>query len=178
MRKLALGALVVLLLAVGCWGYRAGNLFREDIRTIYVEGFDNRTFRRGLEVPLTRAVMKEIKLRTPLLPAARDQADSILTGELVDVTEHTRVKAERGTILLQRVSLEVRYWWRDRLTGADLVEPRTIVESTQVVTPAVELGAGVDGDPVPADLVPQEAPFEVPIRELAQRLVESMEANW
>ena len=51
MRRMAALVLVVIVCAsAGCVGYRARSVFREDIRTVYVAGFDNQTFRRGLEV--------------------------------------------------------------------------------------------------------------------------------
>lgn len=178
MRKtLAPLAVAALTLLLGC-GYRAGGLFREDIRTVYVAGFDNTTFRRGLEVPLTRAITEEIRLRTPLLFASRDEADSILSGELMGADEDARIKSERGTILLQEATVKVRFRWRDRLTGADIVPEQTIVESSRVATPAAELGVGVGGKAVPADLIPQETSFELALQEAAQRVVEHMQANW
>ncbi|MFO7959309.1 MAG: LptE family protein [Candidatus Brocadiia bacterium] len=178
MGKRLLAGLALVCLLTGCFGYRAQNLFREDIKTVYVEGFDNETFRRGLEVPLTRAVQDELRLRTPLLFASREEADSVLTGELVAADEESQVKSKRGRILLQRVLVRVRFRWIDRLTGAPIVPEQTVTESVRLPTDVAETGIGIDGRPVPADLIPQEAPFDPAFREVAQLIVERMQHNW
>ncbi|MHC4480458.1 MAG: LPS assembly lipoprotein LptE [Planctomycetota bacterium] len=151
--------LVAAALLGGCWGYRHRNLFRGDIRTIYIAGFDNRTFRRGLEVPLTRAVTDEIELRTPFLPAPRNQADSILSGELVEFLESSQVKSEDDEVLLDRVTAIVRFRWRDRLTGTDIAEG-TVRESVRI-SEALE-----------------DSLFDQVFREVAQRIVERMQEPW
>lgn len=164
-------ALAVLLVALcfwaGCPGYSTHGLFRPDIKTIYVEAFDNRTFRRGLEVPLTRDVLEEIKLRTPLLFAPRTEADSILTGELLEFRLHTQVQAVQGQpgfvgeqVLITRVAAKVRFRWSDRLTGVDIVPPQTIEESARI---------GLALEPSQHDLV---------LREVAKRIVEHMQEPW
>ncbi len=175
MRKLLCAAALVAL--AGC-GYQAGGLFRDDIRTVYVAGFDNKTFRRGLEVGLTRAVVDEIKLRTPLLFAPREEADSVLSGELVAASQEASIKSERDRILLENMSVRVRFRWRDRLTGEDIVPEQTVSESTRLPTQLTEAGVGIGGPAIAADLVRQEAAFEPVLREVAQRIVEKMQRGW
>ncbi len=177
LKPIAAICVALAVLAGGC-GYRAGELMPEGVRTVYVQAFDNRTFRRGLEVDLTRAVVSEIELRTPLVLASRDEADSILSGEVLEANEQTRIKSERGRILLQRTTVKVRFRWRDRLTGADLVPEQTVTESAQLASDVAESGTDVGGKPVPADLIPQEASFELAFQEAAQRIVERMEGGW
>jgi len=158
----------------GC-GYATNNLLRDDIQSVYVSFFDNSTFRRGLEVPLTRAVVNEIKLRTPLLIAPREQADSELTGELVDVSERSAVKDEDDRVLLRRVTVRVKFQWRDRLTGQAIVPEQVVVESTRVV-PALTSGAASGKFDV---TVQREAtPYDAVFQEAAERVVEKMEKAW
>jgi hypothetical protein len=152
--------LTLLTLLCGCAGYAPANLHRGDIRSVYVEAFDNETFRRGLEVPLSRAVASEIKLRTSLALAPRDEADSVLSGELVDFVQRTRIKSDKDNVLLQRVQAVVRFRWVDRLTGRDIVPPQTVRESARV---PVALGESL------TDRV---------FAETARRIVERMEQNW
>ncbi len=144
----------------GCCGYTSQGLFREDIRTVYVEVFDNDTFRRGLEVELTKAVVDEIKLRTPLLLAPRDRADSILSGRLVEFNESTRVKSADDEVLVARMTAKVRFRWRDRLTGVDIVPERTVEESVQIAESL------------------EKTLSELAFRETAQRIVEEMQQPW
>jgi hypothetical protein len=167
---LALGAA-----ACGGCGYAASDLIRSDIKTVYVQFFDNTTFRRGLEVPLTRAVVDEIKLRTPLLFAPRDEADSILSGELVDVAESTRVRSRTDQVLIRHVTVKVRFRWRDRLTGADIVPEQVVSESVRVAPSVTDTATAEPVDP----LVQREASsFDLVFQEAARRLVEKMEKPW
>ena len=141
----------------GC-SYTTRTLFRPDIKTIYVQLFDNRTFRREVEVDLTKAVVEEIKLRTQLRFASKDEADSILTGTLLEFTERARVKDEDDTVIIERVTLRVSFRWRDRLTEADIVAPQEVVESARVT-------AG-------------ESLRALAVQEAAQRIVERMQDDW
>jgi len=158
-RRALLCLALTVAVCAGC-GYSARSMFRRDIRTVYVAGFDNRTFRRGLEVPLTRAVQAEIALRPGLRPAARQEADSVLSGELVSFEEKTQVKGEADEVLLTRVSVKVRFRWRDRLTGADIVPPQTVKESVRIA-PEAERNIS-----------------DYALRQVAKRVVEKMEASW
>ncbi len=177
-RRIVFAALAGLL--VGAWGcgYRAENLFRDDIRTIYVAEFDNQTTRRGLEVALKRAVVEELKLRTPFRFAPRSEADSVLSGRLVQAREASLVKAEDGTTVLAGTGVKVLFRWRDTLTGTDIVPEQTVEESFRLATVTGETEAGLSGDPVPADLIPGDAEFGAVMAEVAQRLVERMQRNW
>jgi len=169
-------AAVGLALAVctGC-GYTTSNLLRDDIDTVYVAFFDNTTFRRGLEVPLTRAVVNEMKLRTHLLFAPRDEADSLLTGELIEVEERSVVKNEDDRVLRRRVAVKVRFRWTDLLTGEDIVPEQVITESARIVPLLEGLPTGGDFDVA----VQRDAtPFDLVFQEAAQRIVERMEKGW
>lgn len=169
--------LVTAALSGGC-GYATNDVFRDDIKTVYVRFFDNATFRRELEVGLTKAVVNEIKLRTPLIIAPKDRADSILSGELVDFEEKARVKTEEDEILLTRAKATVRFRWRDRLTGVDIVPEQTVVETAQ-------MAAGLAASPLDAVLPPrvqrgslEPASFARLFEKTAQRIVEKMEKSW
>lgn len=158
-RRLLALALVLCVVCTGC-KYSTASLFREDIKTIYIEGFDNETFRRGLEVPLTRAIAGEIKLRTPFLLAPRNEADSVLSGTIRDVEERTRLRDVDNVVLSTAVRVTVTFRWRDRRARTDIVPPRTVSESVNVT---VTFGEDV---------------FTVVMREVAKRVVEEMQAPW
>ena len=144
----------------GCRGYSSTTLFRPDIRTVHIRVFDNRTFWHGYEVGLTRAVEDEIKLRTPLILGKAGSADSILSGELLALDLDTEVKSEDDVVLLSRVNATVRFQWVDRLTGADIVPPQVVHESVRVAW------------------VTEEDAEDALFREVAQRVVEQMQAPW
>ena len=153
----AIVALLVSAVLSGC-GYTSAGLMPGDVRTVYVEFFDNRTFRRELEVDLTRAVVGEIRRHTRLNFAPKDGADSILRGTITDFEERTTVKSEDDEVLLERVRVKVQFRWQDRLTGADIVPPQEVVESSRVAQ--------------------GESLRDIPLQEVAQRIVQRMEAPW
>ena len=77
-----LAALLALGLSSGC-GYRTDQLFRADVKSVYVDMFESKEFRRDMEFMLTEAVKKKITTDIPYRLAARDKADTILRGEIL-----------------------------------------------------------------------------------------------
>jgi len=153
---------VVALMCAGGWhcGYSTRSLIRDDIESVVVEVFDNKTFRRGLERELSTAVLEEIKRHSGLRIADRRSADSILTGELLEVDESVVTKTEDDEIVLKRITVSVRFRWTDRLTGRDIIPPRTVKGSGRFVA---RLG---------------ETPLGGAFRDVAERIVESMHQSW
>ena len=87
MRRSALivfGATAMILMA-GCLGYRVGTLLPEDIRTIYVPAFGNKTGERNLEVGATNAVINKLNVDGTLKVVSKEEeADSVLKVTIVD----------------------------------------------------------------------------------------------
>ena len=64
-RLAQLGTWLVLgCMVTGC-GYSADSLYRKNVRTVYVEMFHSKEFRRDIEFHLTEAVRKQIDRMTP-----------------------------------------------------------------------------------------------------------------
>ena len=85
-RRLAAGGLVVMVLvAGGCAAYQVGpgSLYRTDIRTVHVPVFRSDTLRRDLGERLTEAVIKEIENRILNKVTHRENADLVLSGNIV-----------------------------------------------------------------------------------------------
>lgn len=162
-RYRALPVLLLAALTCGCLGYSSDPLLRRDISSVHVRVFDNTTYWRGFEVPLTRAIQDEIKLRTPFVLANAADADSVLSGKLVGFDLSTQVKGENDEVLLTRVTATVDFRWEDNLTGAPIVPPQTVRESVRVPM------LNDPKDPEALALIFQEA---------AQRVVERMQAPW
>ncbi len=81
---IVLGATVMILMA-GCLGYRVGTLLPEDIRTIYVPAFGNKTGERNLEVGATNAVINKLNVDGTLKVVSKEEeADSVLKVTIVD----------------------------------------------------------------------------------------------
>lgn len=72
-------------------------LYTDDVSTVYVEMFENRTFRRNLEYTLTDALVKRIEAETPYkVVSDRSRADSVISGEISAISE-TILAGERQT---------------------------------------------------------------------------------
>ena len=84
--KVFFACLLATALAADCESYQVGNqsLYPAEIHTVYVPMFESVSFRRNLAERLTEAVMKEIESKTPLKVVSDPNADSILTGRIVE----------------------------------------------------------------------------------------------
>jgi hypothetical protein len=107
--RLVLG-LVAVLSVSGC-GYTAGSLLRGDVHTVAVGIFENETFRRGLELELTRALKSELRTRTHLVQVQPAQAESTLEGVITQVEERVLSEDEDDRVLLERVTVTVAVRW-------------------------------------------------------------------
>jgi hypothetical protein len=165
LRRLGCGSALctVLVVATGC-GYRMQRPFREDVQTVYVPIFQSREFRRGLEFQLTEALKKRIEQDTPYRLAHRDQADTELIGEILEVRQAVLGNDFR-TDLPRELSMlvVVRYHWKDLRSGEVLVERELAPMRVDYIPPVGE------------DFF--EASQES-LEDLAERIVESMMSDF
>lgn len=161
---LALVLLVgVTITGTGC-GYSTRRPFPDGIQTVHVKTFQSREFRRDLEFHLTEALVKRINLDTPYKIAPLRSADTVLTGEILEVRNQTigddfETRRPRETAS----SILVAYRWKDLRSGEVLVEREGFVYTTTYIPPVGETFAtgmvrGMDG--------------------LAEAIVETMESPW
>ncbi len=136
--KHTLAALLSLLLLAGLsgCGYSSSAVFQDDVKTVYVDMFESRTFRRDLEFMLTEAVKKRIATDTPYRVAAKEKADTILRGEVLEARQtayapdfRTRQPREK------QLTLVVRVQWKDVRNGKMLVDRPLLLQSVDY-TPA------------------------------------------
>lgn len=127
------------LMIAGC-GYSSDSLYRKNIRTVYVEMFQTKEFRRGIEFQLTEALRKEIDRRPlPYKNAPKEKADSIITGEVLEWQE-SAVGHDHITALPRDTAgtLVIRFRWQDMRTGKIIVEHPRLISTIQYVRPAGE----------------------------------------
>jgi hypothetical protein len=157
----------------GCAGYRFGaaSLYPPDIQTVYVPVFESNSFRRNLSELLTEAVCKEIETKTPYKVVGSPQADSVLTGKIVNDTKRIIVEDQFDMPRETEMNLAVQVRWINR--KGDLLNRATAV-------------------PVPQDLVTlSSAAVVIPeygqsvataqlqsIQNLAAQIVSMMEMPW
>lgn len=112
----------------GLDGYSNQSLFPQEIDTVYLEMFDNQSFRRGAEYELTDALSKRIEVETPYkIVSSRDRADTIMSGQIVSIGE-TALSTERetGLILEKEVELTALVDWKNLKTGELLIDNLSI----------------------------------------------------
>lgn len=147
-------------------GYTMTTLYPDDVASVSVPIFENKTLFTGVERDITDALIKEIQARTPYRVLRSGNADTILTGTITGV-ETTKVSQVRGSGLVQDsiVAVTVDFEWKDLRTGDILVERRRF-EAGDVFVSAQ-----------PISERPQIGLWAV-AEELAQDIVSTMQAGW
>ncbi len=136
-------ALLLLLVAAsvflpGC-GYTTKTTFRDDVRTVAVPIFTNRTFYRNLEFDVTEALTKEIELRTPYKVVSQDRADTVIKGTVVRMNPNLRsVRRQGGLPQELEARLVVDFEWIDR-NGA-VIRQRQGLQAVHPYVPAKPAG--------------------------------------
>ncbi len=133
--------LIVLCLFVAACGYTSKPLYPENVRTVAVPIFENRTFYQGVEFDVTEAVIKELELRADaykVTPAER--ADTVLTGTITGV-DQSRLSRRHDGGMPQEMEMRIRvnFAWKDARTGQVLCERRGF-EAAATYIPAREVG--------------------------------------
>ncbi|HPU34429.1 MAG TPA: LPS assembly lipoprotein LptE [Phycisphaerae bacterium] len=151
-------------LVTGC-GYSSSGLYRQGIKTVYVEMFQSREFRRGIEFQLTEAIRKQIDRSTPYRNAeSKERADTIITGEVLEWREATLGRSFATDLPRETAAtLIIRYRWQDQRTGKLLVDQPRLVTTVEYVRPV--------GETV------YNARDEAADR-MARRVVENMATSW
>jgi hypothetical protein len=109
-------------------GYTTKPNYDPNIRTVYVPVFDNQAighFRTGLEVDMTRAVVREIEARTPFkVVDDRSCADTELTGRIVALQKNIVNRNQLNEVREAETILKCEIVWRDLRTGEILSQPK------------------------------------------------------
>lgn len=143
--------------------FRTTNSNNDRVRTVALDIFESREFRRGLELQLTEALAKEIEAKTPFKLAKKDRADTALTGQILEVRQGTigrdfaqvRPRETTATVI-------VSFQWKDLRTGEILVDRPRIVQTVEYIQP---LGEGF------------RHAMQRDMDRLAERIVETMESD-
>ncbi|MCX5637273.1 MAG: LptE family protein [Planctomycetota bacterium] len=107
----------------GICGYSNESLFPQDVNTVCLEMFDNRTFRRGVEYELSDALAKRIEADTPYkIVSSADRADTVMNGQIVSITESAlSLERELGRVLEKEVEVRAVVNWKNLKTGELLI---------------------------------------------------------
>ncbi len=131
------------LLLVGCGyqgggaradsGYHWSSLYRPGVKTVAVPIFTTNDFSRGVEFGLTKAVINQLEANTPYKVVAREKADTILEGEIMQVNVNT-VSRDINSALPQEqvVNIVINFVWKDIRNGKILCERRSFQAASTV----------------------------------------------
>lgn len=164
MKAIALVGLFSLLACGGGCSYSAERPFRSGIQTVHVEMLHSRDFRRELEFELTEALVKRIEMDTPYRIAPLRTADTLLTGEILEVRERAVGDDYRTGLPREKEAVvAMRFRWKDLRSGRVLVDRDRFVHEVEYIPPVGEtfskgMVRGLDG--------------------LAEAVVESLESAW
>ncbi|MBK8914864.1 MAG: hypothetical protein IPM64_09755 [Phycisphaerales bacterium] len=143
----------------GC-GYTIGGPYRGDARSVCVEMFTSKEFRRDIEFELTEAVKKRVSLDTPYRLASRSSADTILKGEVLEQNVAAYAPDRLSRLAREKtVTLAVRIEWKHLRTGQVLVDRPVLLQAA---------------DYLPAAGEPENFAREKAIDRLAARIVQQM----
>jgi len=109
-------------------GYSNKSLFPEDVSSVCLEMFDNRSFRRGVEYDLSDALSKRIEAATPYkIISSKDRADTVMSGQIMSINESVlSVERETGRALEKEVHLSAVVNWKNLKTGQLLIDNKTV----------------------------------------------------
>jgi hypothetical protein len=138
-------AVLMLTLASGSVGllggcqYSTERPFSQDYRTICVEMFQSKEFRRGLEFRLTEALVKRIEIDTPYRIATKARADVLISGEILKV-ENRSLGDDFDTDLPREIgsTVVIRFRVQDLRSGEMLVERERFVYQASYIPPVGE----------------------------------------
>jgi hypothetical protein len=166
----SLGAGLLLVLFTGC-GYTLGSGFSPEIKTVAVPLFENDTYRRGLELQLTEAVQKQIQNRTPYRLARGNNADTRLTGRIVQAQKHVLGETGNDDPRQLQMSIMVRVTWENLRTGEILAQ-----QEVPVAPEAIPLAAQAGFAPELGQS--QATATQTAIDQLARHITNMMETPW
>jgi Lipopolysaccharide-assembly len=145
-------------------GYQWRSLYRQDVQTVAVPIFTTQSFRRGVELRLSKALVNQLESQTPYKVVARERADTIIEGEITDVgLAEISSHYDTGIPQEQLVTVTVNFVWKDLRTGQILVERRGF-EQTATYYPT--LGEG------------EFAGSQLAAERLALGIVQELQADW
>ena len=122
---------IVLSFVGGCGGYSNSWPYREDVRSVYVEMFDTRSFRRGHEYIFTDALCKRIEAQTPYkIVTDRNIADTVLSGSLSSIGQDIlAMERQSGKPLENEAIVSITVNWKD-LSNGDIIIDNEVVNTS------------------------------------------------
>lgn len=164
--------LSICLICCGCAGFQVGNrsLYRPDVQTIHVPTFQSSSFRPGLGELLTEAVVKEIELKTHYKVVCEADADSILSGQIVNETKTVLAEDTFDVPRSIVTDLAARIRWESR--SGDLLRDQMTVP----LPPVLQISQSAHFVPEGGQSV--ATAHQHAITQMAEQIVSQLEYPW
>jgi hypothetical protein len=176
------------------FGYTTRPNFRCDIASVRVPIFKSMIYRdsvrQGLEMDLTKAVVRQIQLWTPY--KVKDDADTELTGTIVSLTKNILNRNQQNLPREVETDLAVEVVWKDLRSGEVLSRPAR-GPGALPPPPAPDAPPPPPGTPPPpgpgvmvfslGQLIPEvgqssTTAYQENVERLARQIVHMMEQPW
>src|SRR5690606_11824311 len=154
----------LLLLAACNYGFQGGGGFPSDVRTLYIEPFENDTGDAELESQVFSKILERLPRALGVRPGARETADAILTGRITRYSDVTQdIPADPTNIQNEvQIGISVRI--------VDVRENLILWESSSLV------GRAVYRPSAPGET--DRAARERAIEHLIQQIVDGAQSQW
>lgn len=158
-------SVLFLIFLSGCAGYTNESLYSNEVRTVYVEMFDNTTFYRDLEYTLTDAIAKRIETDTPYkIVSNKNTADTIISGKITSMSSSAlTLDRDTGRPLEHLAEVTAKFDWKNLKTGQYIVQDCSVTSSWGY---SHFQGQSFDNA------------SKVAANKLAERIVEQMQSGW
>jgi hypothetical protein len=171
-RSVCRAALFALLLSSAGCGYTNGAPFSNEIRSVHVPIFKSGSNRRFIEYQLTEAVQKQIQQRSPYRLVKEEDADTRLTGRIVDLRKTALGQTQFSDARELQVNLMVEVTWEDLRTG------KILVDQQRIPLPPEMLQLAAQGEFAPEVGQSLATADQTAIDKLARNIVDMMEMPW
>ncbi|MBM4147711.1 MAG: hypothetical protein FJ224_01505 [Lentisphaerae bacterium] len=160
--------LAAVILSAGCAGYKVGSVLPQDLQTIHVATFVNKSGEPGIEARCTAATLQELQIDGSLRIVPSEEADAVLTVNLVSYRlEPLRYDTDRP-----KTTREYRVWvaadisLRRAGTGEVILERKVTGDTTFDTVAGLDLSTA------------KQASLPAAARDLARKIVESVVECW
>jgi hypothetical protein len=170
-RRTSCAALFALLVSSAGCGYNIGAPYSQEIRSVHVPVFKSGSNRRFVEFQLTEAVQKQIQQRTPFRLVKEPDADTRLTGRIIDLRKNALGFTQFSDSRELQVNLMVEVTWEDLRTGK-------IIGQQRVPMPPEMLQLAAQGEFAPEVGQSLATADQAAIDRLARNIVDMMEMPW